>query len=337
MAHFGRYELLTRLGEGSHAVTWRARLEGVATDVILKLVHPQRDPNFLATFLDEARGVATLSHGNIARLLDFGHEGATCFLVRQLVHGQTLEAVLERAKVKGCPFVPTPVALHIAAKVCDALQYAHSCTELHGEVSPTNVLIGYYGEVKLADFVVARAAQIDSRSDICATGATLYQMLCGQLPAGQLPRALNHRLSPFVAAAVVKAMSAASDGFATAQELGSALKDALAATDPSFTPDRVMRFVDWLFAAELIAEGRGFEPSEEFEAWLDGWLEKKPPSVSVRLPASAQVPVEASAAKVPTEGKLNFKLTTWVVIDPICRSWILKNSNLFTGIAPAGI
>jgi eukaryotic-like serine/threonine-protein kinase len=221
-ARFGRYELVSRLGRGGMAETYRARLvgeAGVTKPVLIKKVLPEyaNDEAFTTMFVSEARISASLSHGNIAQVYDFGRVDGEYFLAMEFVDGQPLHRILKRALRTGMSSLPIPVAVFIAIEMCRGLHYAHSRTDdtgrllgiVHRDISPDNVLISYEGQVKIVDFGIAKARElrgfntepgvvkgkylffspeqargkeVDARTDVWATGVVLYDMLCGQLP-----------------------------------------------------------------------------------------------------------------------------------------------------------
>ena len=220
---FGRYELESRLGHGGMAETWRARLvgdEGVTKPVLIKRVLPQyaTDQAFTSMFISEARISATLSHGNIAQVYDFGRVDGEYFLAMEFVEGQPLNRILKRARQGGLSSLPFSIAAFIAMEMCRGLHYAHTRKGsngmplgiVHRDISPDNVLVSYEGQVKIVDFGIAKARElrevstepgvvkgkylffspeqargeeVDGRTDVWATGVVLYEMLCGRLPA----------------------------------------------------------------------------------------------------------------------------------------------------------
>ncbi|NOK06934.1 protein kinase [Myxococcus xanthus] len=229
---FGRYELQERVGQGGMAETWRARLRGAAgvtKSVLIKKVLPEyaNDEAFVSMFISEARISATLSHGAIAQVFDFGKVDGQYFLAMELVEGQPLNRILKRALRSGYHSLPVPIAVFIAMEMCRGLHYAHTRSGekgeplgiVHRDISPDNVLIGYEGQVKIVDFGIAKARSlrsfntepgvvrgkylffspeqargeaVDARTDVWATGVVLFQMLCGRLPLeGQLHTVLR--------------------------------------------------------------------------------------------------------------------------------------------------
>ena len=167
---FGKYQLLERLAVGGMAELYRARFQamaGVSKPVVIKKILPAFADSqaFVSMFVNEARIVVSLSHGNIAQVFDFGEIDGEYFLAMEYVHGQPLSRVLRRAHALQFPFLPEPIALQIAIGMCRGLHYAHSRVDergrslqiVHRDVSPQNILLGYAGEVKIVDFGIARA------------------------------------------------------------------------------------------------------------------------------------------------------------------------------------
>jgi serine/threonine protein kinase len=224
---FGRYELVSWLGQGGMAETYRARLlgeAGVTKPVLIKKVLPEytNDQAFIAMFISEARISATLSHGNIAQVYDFGRVDGDYFLAMEYVDGQPLHRILKRVRKSGMRAMPVLPSAFISLEMCRGLHYAHTRTDdkgqllgiVHRDISPDNVLISYEGQVKIVDFGIAKARElrgfntepgvvkgkylffspeqargeeVDARTDVWSTGIVLYEMLCGKLPVEEAP------------------------------------------------------------------------------------------------------------------------------------------------------
>lgn len=214
---FGKYLLLQRIAAGGMAEIFKARFQvagGQKTCVIKRILpHLAMNDDFITMFHDEARISVRLSHANIVQVFDFGNIEGDHFLAMEYVQGQNLSTLLKKLQKSGNT-LPVPIALYIAAEVAKGLHYAHSRTDdtgqplgiVHRDVSPANILLSYEGEVKIADFGIAKAAskdaatktghikgkasylapeqllskQLDARCDVFAMGAVLWEMLAGR-------------------------------------------------------------------------------------------------------------------------------------------------------------
>jgi serine/threonine protein kinase len=173
----GPYELLRRIATGGMAEVYLARRAGpfgFQKLVAVKRILPQytRDPDFVAMFIDEARVCARLGHPNIVQVFDFGEQDGELYMAMEYVDGTTGARLIRAAAARG-EELPLDVCLHTALSVLRALDYAHGARDdggkplalVHRDVSPGNVLIDRSGAVKLTDFGIARAAEIERRTD----------------------------------------------------------------------------------------------------------------------------------------------------------------------------
>ncbi len=219
MAGHGRYTIVSKLADGGMAEIFlgiQHGAEGFQKPVVLKRVLTafSADPQFRNMFLDEAHISMSLNHSNVVQVLDLGVSKGRYFLVLELVDGWDLDKVLQRAKTASMVWPPA-LSLYVVAEVCRALAFAHGKLYdgkplgiVHRDISPNNVLISEQGEVKLADFGIAKAqrkreqtaagvikgkiafmspeqatgAPIDRRSDLFAVGSMLYLMATDKLP-----------------------------------------------------------------------------------------------------------------------------------------------------------
>src|SRR3982751_3477749 len=219
MASHGRYTILGKLADGGMAEIFLATqhgAEGFEKLVVLKriLTPFSADPQFRNMLLDEAHISMSLSHSNIAQVLDLGVSAGRYFLALELVDGWDLGRVLHRAATAGVR-LPRELALYVTAEVCRALAYAHSKADgqtplgiVHRDVSPHNILLSDQGEVKLTDFGIAKAMNkrehtgtgvvkgkvafmspeqamgkpIDQRSDLFSLGTVLYLLMVRARP-----------------------------------------------------------------------------------------------------------------------------------------------------------
>jgi len=173
----GPYELLRRLATGGMAEVYLARRagpHGFQKLVAVKRILPQfaRDLDFVAMFVDEARVCARLGHPNIVQVFDFGEQDGELYMAMEYVDGTTAARLVRAAAGQG-EDLPIDVCLHITLSILRALEYAHNARDdegkplalVHRDVSPGNVLIDRTGAVKLTDFGIARAAEIERRTD----------------------------------------------------------------------------------------------------------------------------------------------------------------------------
>jgi serine/threonine protein kinase len=219
MSKHGRYNIVRRVADGGMAEIFLATQlgrDGFQKPVILKRIHSTiyADPQFRNMFIDEAHISMSLSHSNIAQVLDLGVAQGRYFLVLELVDGWDLGRVQQRAAAAGIP-VPRELGLHIIADVCRALAYAHTKTDgtrslgiVHRDISPHNILLSEQGEIKLTDFGIAKAMNkreqtgtgvvkgkvafmspeqamgkpIDQRSDLFSLGTVLYLLMVRSRP-----------------------------------------------------------------------------------------------------------------------------------------------------------
>src|SRR6187402_2839653 len=180
-----RYKVLEKIASGGMAEVFRAEsagLEGFKKTVAIKRVLPHlaEKKQFIGMFLDEARLSAHLSHSNCVQVFDIGVGDNTYFIVMEYVDGADLKGVIEHRKKTGTPF-PVEEACLICVRICEGLSYAHELTDNNGEslhivhrdMSPPNVLITRFGEVKIVDFGLAK-------TDIFAVGIILWELLAGR-------------------------------------------------------------------------------------------------------------------------------------------------------------
>jgi eukaryotic-like serine/threonine-protein kinase len=150
----GNYRLTRLLGTGGFAEVYLGEHIYLDTLAAIKVLHAQLSENEADHFRTEARTIARLVHPHIVRVLEFGIEGATPFLVVDYAPNGTLRKRYPRGVALALPLVVSYVN-----QIADALQYAHDNRVIHRDVKPENMLIGARHEILLSDFGIAVMAQ----------------------------------------------------------------------------------------------------------------------------------------------------------------------------------
>ncbi len=208
---FPQLEVLELLGQGGMGAVYKARQVKLDRLVALKVLPPAvaKDPGFADRFLREARALAKLSHPNIVAVHDFGDVEGLYYLVMEFIDGVNLRQALAEGKLE------PQRALPLVAGLCAALQYAHEVGVVHRDIKPENVLLDRQGQVKVADFGLAKLVgqtqaarltgtgqamgtphymapeqwehplEVDHRADIYSLGVVFYEVLTGELPLGK--------------------------------------------------------------------------------------------------------------------------------------------------------
>jgi serine/threonine protein kinase len=167
----GRYALIERIASGGMGEVWRGVDQILGRPVAVKLLSAVHagDEQFRARFRAEARYAAGLSHPGIARVFDYGTSSPLGgpYLVMELVSGEPLSAILERAGR-----LPTDVTLDIVGQAARALDAAHQAGIVHRDIKPGNLLITADGTTKITDFGIAKARAAED-IDLTATGIVM--------------------------------------------------------------------------------------------------------------------------------------------------------------------
>jgi eukaryotic-like serine/threonine-protein kinase len=210
----GPYEVVAPLGAGGMGEVYRARDARLERDVAVKILpqHLSSDPDLKARFEREARSISALSHPHICHLYDIGSQDGTDYLVMELLQGQTLAQRLEKGPL------PLKQALECGIEIAEALEKAHKNGIVHRDLKPGNIMLTKSG-AKLLDFGLAKPTggmeamtsasvntmskpltaegkivgtyqymapeqvegkDADSRTDVFALGAVLYEMVSGK-------------------------------------------------------------------------------------------------------------------------------------------------------------
>ena len=210
---FPQLEIIELLGQGGMGAVYKARQKQLDRLVALKILPPQvgQDEAFAERFTREARSLAKLNHPHIVTVHDFGHtDSGLYYFIMEFVEGTDLRHVIHEGKMSA------KEALSIVPQICDALNYAHEEGVVHRDIKPENILLDNRGNVKIADFGLAKLlgqpgtfftltqdgqkmgtphymapeqiehpGQVDHRADIYSLGVVFYEMLTGELPIGR--------------------------------------------------------------------------------------------------------------------------------------------------------
>jgi serine/threonine-protein kinase len=211
---------MDRIAFGGMAEIFRAKTfdgDGHAHLVAVKriLSHLAADDDFIQMLVDEAKIASLIAHANIARVFELARAHDEYYIAMEYVDGKDARTILAKCLQAGRP-VPPIHAAFIAAEIGVALAAAHTVRDGHGralelvhrDVSPSNVIVSYAGEVKLCDFGIAKATvskvktktgiikgkvkymspeqalgkRLDHRSDLFSLGSVLYELLTRQPP-----------------------------------------------------------------------------------------------------------------------------------------------------------
>jgi eukaryotic-like serine/threonine-protein kinase len=202
LQRLGNYCLLHQLGTGGFAEVYLGEHVYLKTHAAIKVLRAQISSQDIQQFITEAQIIALLNHPHILRVLDFGVDGTTPFLVMDYAPNGTLRQLCPRGHR-----LPLPTIISYVKQIAAALQYAHTNHVIHRDIKPENMLLGRDNKILLSDFGIAVAAhrtaslktldmagtpyymapeQIRGKprpaSDQYALGVVVYEWLCGKRP-----------------------------------------------------------------------------------------------------------------------------------------------------------
>ena len=215
----GKYEILRELGHGAMGIVYEAFDPSIERTVALKTI--RRDQlegaeaaDMIARFQREAKAAGRLNHPNIVSIYDFGEDNSTMFIAMEFVHGRELKSYFEKDER-----FPISEIARVMGQLLDALEYSHNYGVVHRDIKPANIIIQPNGQVKVADFGIARIESsqytqagtvlgtpaymspeqfmgqtVDRRSDIFSAGVVLYQFLTGERPFSGAATTIMHKV-----------------------------------------------------------------------------------------------------------------------------------------------
>ena len=247
----GQYRLGKVIGEGGMGRIHRATHLHLDRDLAIKVLSPRfaRDANLVNRFHREAKALAQLQHPHIVTIHDMGSQGAVHYFVMEYVKGRNLRQLMTGERVSW------ERALQIAEQACEALEFAHQRGIVHRDVKPENILLDSHGDVKVADFGLAkllqddgagphtrtdvvlgtynymapeqkRSSKVDHRADLYALGVVLYEMLTSSLPLGNFAvPSRSPNVDPAIDDVILKALATEPDQrYQSARDLASDMR-----------------------------------------------------------------------------------------------------------------
>ena len=204
----GKYRVKGELGRGGMGAVYLAEQPGLGREVAIKelILSPAADPTALMRFLQEARVMARTSHPNLVQVHDLEQIGDANYIVLEFVRGKSLRDLVNEGPI------PLPQTFAVMHGVLQALDYAHRHAIVHRDMKPENVLLSDEGNVKVADFGIARltddtgagstatktgttvgtpqymspeqvaSSKVDGRSDLYSAGIVFYELIVGEPP-----------------------------------------------------------------------------------------------------------------------------------------------------------
>lgn len=199
------YEILGTLGEGGMGIVYRARDVTLDREIAVKVIRPAAlGAHATERFIREAKACSRIAHPNIVTVYAAGEDEGTAYLAMELLHGETMRAIIEKGPV------PWETAVRWIAGILDALSRLHGDGIVHRDLKPENIIVTGDGAAKLTDFGIARLTtsetitvdgatigtvrymspeqvqgkRVDARSDLFSMGSVLYELLAGE-PAFQ--------------------------------------------------------------------------------------------------------------------------------------------------------
>jgi serine/threonine-protein kinase len=215
----GKYQIIAAIGRGAAGTVWRALdpvIERTVAIKTIKLDHAgdAEAAEEIARFKREAQAAGRLSHPNVVAVYDYGEQGGLAYLVMEYVEGGSLKSLLDKGER-----LPLKEVARVMDELLAALAHAHEKGVVHRDIKPANVMLTKSGQVKVADFGIARIESstmtqagtvlgtpaymspeqfrgepVDQRTDLYSAGVVLYQLLTGDKPFEGTFTAIMHKV-----------------------------------------------------------------------------------------------------------------------------------------------
>jgi len=204
----GRYQIIENLGRGTTGLVYKGMDPKLNRLVAIKIIRFSDDfdedmiDEIRERFMREAEIAGKLSHPGIVTIHDVGEDGDLTYMAMEYLEGESLIRYCTRETK-----LPVTRVLDVAAKVAEALDYAHKQGVIHRDIKPANIMLLHNGNIKVTDFGIAKAMsstrtktgvilgtpnymspeqimghKIDARTDIFSLGVLFFQLLTGKLP-----------------------------------------------------------------------------------------------------------------------------------------------------------
>lgn len=222
----GKYVIESEIGRGAMGEVYKGLDPVINRHVAIKAFSRRGDDSvgndLAARFRQEAQAAGRLNHPGIVSVYEYGEDGDLAFIAMELVEGHTLAELIKQQIHLSFEEVS-----NLAIKMLEALQYAHSKGVVHRDIKPSNIMRTDHGDIKIADFGIARiesseltqtgtvigtpgymspeqlmGQRVDHRSDIFSCGVLLYELLTGESafsstnPASTMYKVVHTELPP---------------------------------------------------------------------------------------------------------------------------------------------
>ena len=197
----GKYVTTDIIGRGAFSIVYKGIHTGLNMPVVIKMMRHDMAlyPDFLESFHNEAKTIASLDHDHIVKVYDYDQRYKTLFIVMEYLKGDSLKDMICRLRI-----IPPKLAANFLIQICSALAYAHGGGIIHRDINPSNIIVQPNDRVKILDFGLAcppgtedfsnagtpyymapeqiEGEPVDSRTDIYALGIMAFEMVTGRRP-----------------------------------------------------------------------------------------------------------------------------------------------------------